>query len=786
MLVLALLAGAAAFALAALLSVLAPGVLSMRRAPAVVAVATVFGVAALFSHAAPTGLKIVDTVLRVAFVFGCVFAARYARREAVAVAAALAIVASVGSPLQWLAFVGAGLVVSTVLVGSRASLAKAVEGGALGVVTLHLTWPSPRLTPSVVGIIVLAPVFVSGYRHFPRKMRRRVRRTGQALAVAAVAAGLLAAFGAAEARPRLERGIALSKEGLKAAREGQEDDASGRLSEASRSFSRAHNSLDAFWMRPADLIPVVSQHFRALRTMTASGARLGSVGGRALSLANPNSLRMDHGTVPVDRLAQLEKPISDASVALNVAHTELNRVRSPWLIGPVATRLSDLLTKVTQAQRDAKTALNAAQELPPLLGINGPRHYFLAVQTPSELRGTGGVMGNYGEVGTDHGRITLDRTGRTIDLNNGGDPNNRHLDAPEDYLRRYSGYDPEAVWQNLNVSPDFPTVAKVIGSLYPQSGGRPLDGVIAIDPIGLAKILSVLGPIQVPSWPTPITGDNAAHVLLFDQYVTFADKSDRVDFLGSVTDAVWRKFTTETPSLTRMAQALGQAVNEKHVLLSSMHDDEQRAFQRLGVAGAMAPVQQDYLGVVTLNEGGNKIDWFLKRAMDYRVHLDPRTGEVNATLDVRLQNLAPATGLPDYVIGDLSGPPRPVGTSALFLSLYTPLSVTAATLDGGKLFIESDTELGRHVFSKDVLVPAGATVTMHFDLHGSVDPNRDYRVDVLRQPTITPDDLSLSVSVPKGWKIAPAGGKKTQSFSEHMTQASDKTLILRSYPPKVN
>ena len=73
----------------------------------------------------------------------------------------------------------------------------------------------------------------------------------------------------------------------------------------------------------------------------------------------------------------------------------------------------------------------------------------------------------------------------------------RRLDAPQDYLSRYGRFTPAQIWQNLNMTPDFPTVGKLIANLYPQSGGEPIDGVIAVDPLGLRTLLEFTGPGQV-------------------------------------------------------------------------------------------------------------------------------------------------------------------------------------------------------------------------------------------------------------------------------------------------
>jgi hypothetical protein len=53
-------------------------------------------------------------------------------------------------------------------------------------------------------------------------------------------------------------------------------------------------------------------------------------------------------------------------------------------------------------------------------------------------------------------------------------------------------------WSNITMAPDFPTVAQVITELYPQSGGRQIDGVFSIDVFGISGLLEMTGPIDVP------------------------------------------------------------------------------------------------------------------------------------------------------------------------------------------------------------------------------------------------------------------------------------------------
>jgi hypothetical protein len=160
--------------------------------------------------------------------------------------------------------------------------------------------------------------------------------------------------------------------------------------------------------------------------------------------------------------------------------------------------------------------------------------------------------------------------------------------------------------------------------------------------------------------------------------------------------------------------------------------------------------------VTTQNSAHNKGDSFLRRTVDYEATVDPETGVVQATATVTLVNDAPPGGLPDELIGvnPSEGTPRlpdlPPGTNRMYLSLYSPLSVGSAEVDGAPLPVEAQVELGVNVYSQYVDVPAGGTTTVTFRLGGGIDVSEGYRFTFAGQPTINPDEVTVSVGVASG------------------------------------
>src|SRR5436309_2639336 len=177
MLVLALLAGAAAFAITAVLGLLAPRVLNKRAFWATSAVAVIFGLGAVFADAAPTQLPILDGILRFVTVAGLTFMARYARRTAVAASTVMVAAAAIGSPFAWLAAIALGMAAASYLLSIRTAWAKAIEGGAAALVCMHLHWTRPAPLSLGLACVAMSPIVYSGYKNLPRKARRPVRRT---------------------------------------------------------------------------------------------------------------------------------------------------------------------------------------------------------------------------------------------------------------------------------------------------------------------------------------------------------------------------------------------------------------------------------------------------------------------------------------------------------------------------------------------------------------------------------------------------------------------------------
>ena len=117
---------------------------------------------------------------------------------------------------------------------------------------------------------------------------------------------------------------------------------------------------------------------------------------------------------------------------------------------------------------------------------------------------------------------------------------------------------------------------------------------MSVDPVGLAALLTLTGPVTVAGWPTPISDIDVVPVTLRDAYARFAETPERADFLSDVAQAAVDRATTGTLGRpANIAQVLGAAAHEGHIILGFARPEEQRLATQLGIAEKMGPIASD-------------------------------------------------------------------------------------------------------------------------------------------------------------------------------------------------
>lgn len=636
--------------------------------------------------------------------------------------------------------------------------------GALGIQAV-LRWPHlgfQGLT-AIVAAVAIGPCMVSAFRLLSKRSRRLVRRLAVGGLTVLVVAVIPVLLGGLLAKDPVKQAIANTEGALTSVSNGKAESGTAKLAAASAELDSAHALAGSWWSAGGRLVPIVSQQRQALADATSAARSLTGAARREAAAVDIHSFGYVNGHVDLPAVEAAGPPLRALNSQISGARSTLAGLHSGWLVAPIASRLDAFDEELTKAGRNVTLGAQAVEVAPELLGGKGVRHYFVAFMTPSEARGLDGFIGSYGELTVDQGRISLSRSGPIADLNAKIPPRGRQLVGLGDYLARYGGFGPADHFEDVSYSPDFPTVANVIAQLYPQAGGDRIDGVLGLDPYGLAALLRFTGPIDVPALPQPLTEANAADVLLKGQYDIFGSGGSREitrhDFLqDALTLSFSRLVNTSLPGPAALSAALDPQVRQGRFLFWSNHPGDQALLRRVRLDGSFPPAAGgDVLAVTTQNDAPNKIDPYLSRRIDDQVTYDPGTGRVHGTLTVTLHNEAPASGLPPDVLGSFPGSGLRNGTNRTWVSIYTPFGLAGATQDGKSLTMGSAPEFGVNAYSAYVNVPAKTTVTLVLELDGQVATGHAYTVAVRHQPMVIPDHDLVTVHAATGWSVTGTG-----------------------------
>lgn len=750
----------------------------------VVALTAASAVLGAFAGCRPTGVAGVDHVLTGVIAGLVTWFGGIAVWWAAGAAGALLAIAQ---PSGWQVWISIAVCVTMFGIGAlRESLGPARCLAAMGVVqvALHLHLRSPFGLSALIAAVCMGAIVVSGLRRSAPEVRRIARIAGIVLGsyvgvsiVGAVTAGLIA-------RSNITKGVDAATSGLRAMRAGKPDEASSFLEASASALSRARSIVRSPLTLPAKIVPVLGQHVRSSERLVGAARSTARTVSAAVAGVDVSSVRVQGGVVDLTAIERLRLPLEVSRDAVVALDTAVDASRSGWLIDPFASRLRRLSGETERARVQAVNAVEATDLAPLLLGGDGRRVWLVLFTTPAEARGLGGFPGNWAEITTEAGRITVTRRGRIAELINGGDnKDGRVVHAPADYLARYDDYGAgkdgapmnRMFWNNVTMSPDMPSVAAAAADMYAQSGGRPVDGVIAADPYALEAVLKLTGPLSLPGTTATseveavtLTPSNVVPYLLIDQYTRYAGQTGvRADALQSASDlALTALLSKDLPSPVTIARAFGEPLAQGHLMIWSLRAEDQGPITRLGIGGVMPEAISDGLSYTINNAGPNKLDTYLERAMEYEALVDERSGQVSATATIRLTNTLPVPiPLPEDLVRNTRG--YPPGTNRPWLTVYTPLQIITATVDGVAQPFGLERERGWNAHDAKLAVLPGKTVTVVLTLRGTVGLQGGYSWASRPQPLRFPNQVRVKIRFRHGTR--PISYRGSLDVTERLT-----------------
>jgi hypothetical protein len=579
---------------------------------------------------------------------------------------------------------------------------------------------------------------------------RPIALAGLAVLVVVIALGCWLGFQAQAAKTDLEQARASAQQTKDALLQGNTADASRFAGDAQ---SHAQAARDATHSLPWNIVSVVPWLGSPFKTgQQISNVVLGLAAevlkptADAGTIVAPNQLLAD-GRLDVEALRREEPALSKIAAAAVRLDADAMAISNPRYLSALGEARSQLQAQTSDvAQLLGNTAL-AARLAPSMMGADGPRSYFMGFQTNAEARGTGGLLGGFGILRFDDGKPTVDALGANTELNKPFTP----ISLGPDFDQQYGFTKPTTDFKNSNQSSHFPYAAQIWKSMWAQQSGMNVDGVIAIDPVALSYILVATGPVVMPDGET-VTESNVVELTESTVYTRFpTDASARKQYLQDVASEVVKKISGPVKSPRTLFDALGRAVSERRIAVWSSSPADQRLLEETPLAHVIPDDPAPYAEVVINNLGGNKMDYYLDREIEYVADGcdgDTRLSTVTVRLTNTLADVSPlsdtAAGRMGFFTGLADNIPRGAMLTSVRLLATQGAQVIGVLANDTRIRVFGATERGHPSFEAQVAIPPGKTAVLTFRLSEPATPGAP-RVPV--QPLV--DNVIPKVSVPE-------------------------------------
>ena len=474
--------------------------------------------------------------------------------------------------------------------------------------------------------------------------------------------------------------------------------------DATAASSASH---DPIWVTVGH-IPFVGRNLRAASVVAQSLSRI--VNGALVPLSTSHTFTIAASSNAgvsnlLTALGEDKGSIATAVTAVDKANADVAALHTGGLLGFVRRRVISAQAKLTRATTQVQDLSALSTVAPSLLGQDKPRTILLMFQTPAEERGTGGLIGAWGELRTDKGAISLLAFGSLDSL--------AKVPVPPPGVSRdvVANYGSDiSLPQNFNLSASFPDAAQIFSVSWTNGPGHGVvpDAVVSIDPVALGHMLSAIGPVKTSNG-TELNATNASDILQKKEYYTFpgADQAPRIAFLGEVTRAVFARMTKSGYAVGALGRKIAQSAGTGDLEVWSADPTAEAKWVEMGVGGNLgSPTAPDAANTVRLalnSLDGSKLGAYLTTTFTSTNVCNP-----GPLLTITLRSTAPSD-IPWYAGTHLAG--LDITTMKLSYSLYLAPAwgVRSISAGGQPSAFSAQTEGGWRLIRGVIEVPRTST-----------------------------------------------------------------------------
>ena len=306
-------------------------------------------------------------------------------------------------------------------------------------------------------------------------------------------------------------------------------------------------------------------------------------------------------TKPVEVIRQLKDALLFSDKSFSKAKMLLASMDETIVPEDQKDSYFDFKSKIPIFEESIADAINYADFFEAVIGIDRPKKYLLLFQNYSELRPSGGFPGTYGVISFASGGLSDFFVDDVYNL----DGQLKQNIIPPKQLQHIT---PTWGMRDAGWFADFPSSARKTMWFFNQEAGYRIDGVIALNPDIVARILEIIGPIEMPDYEMALDQNNfLASVQEEVEYGENRVQPKRVviDFAPRFLEKL---YLASSEQWIKIFQVFAAGLEEKDVIIYLDDESLEEFVVGKGFGGEIKSTSSDYLMVTFSNIKGSKTD----------------------------------------------------------------------------------------------------------------------------------------------------------------------------------
>ena len=371
------------------------------------------------------------------------------------------------------------------------------------------------------------------------------------------------------------------------------DSAAGRLAAAEEKTDTVRRSLEATITNLGDGMPAVQKQLKNIQDIldlidTLNGQILQPAADMLRAnpldgLSTPDGVRVDALGKYIDFMGRLMPAVEE--LVAQAQTVDLSVVDADGELQKKLTQAEELVS-LYQQNPTALTALKA------MLGMEGNRTYLLAAQNSAEIRASGGFPGAMGVLRIQDGILTIQDFKKVYDVLSSYTPTEAQVTSQETNLFHGGLSAP----RDADYCPDFERVAYIWALGYEAKQKEAVDGVIAMTPVLVQRLLNVMDEEITLFDGLTMDGSNACRVLQYDLYYKYFG-DEYIANRMILTDQLFADAAKKTmlllldhmdgEALTGYLDVAGESLDDRTMMIWMKDEEEQAIIRKLNWDGGL-------------------------------------------------------------------------------------------------------------------------------------------------------------------------------------------------------